>query len=102
MLAAGLVLSCTAKAQRDGGSIHRLSGNPGEGAAVAMEGVPKWATLDVQLRGRLEGQSSYDFVSGDGKAYLLTRDYVGLEVRPAKFLTGVYPIRSTRMRWGFR
>jgi hypothetical protein len=53
-----------------------------------LEGVPKWATLDVQLRGRLEGQTSYNYVSGNGQTYLLTRNYIGLQVRPAKFLTG--------------
>jgi hypothetical protein len=42
----------------------------------------------VQLRGRLEGQTSYNYVSGNGQVYLLTRNYEGLQVRPTKYLTG--------------
>ena len=63
-------------------------GTLGKVQPLVWSGVPKWATFDVQLRGRLEGQSSLDYVSGNGQAYLLTRDYEGLQVRPTKFLTG--------------
>ena len=60
----------------------------GQVQPLVWSGVPKWATFDVELRGRLEAQSSLDYVSGNGQAYLLTRDYEGLQVRPTKFLTG--------------
>jgi hypothetical protein len=50
--------------------------------------IPKWATLDFQLRGRTEYQSSTNYISGNGQTYELTRVYGGLEVRPTKFLTG--------------
>ena len=51
-------------------------------------GVPKWATLDLQLRGRFENQSSDNYVTGNEQAYLLTRIWAGLEVRPAKWALG--------------
>jgi Alginate export len=55
---------------------------------LQLSGVPKWATIDFQLRGRLEEQTSDAYVSGNGQTYLLTRVYGGLEVRPTKWLTG--------------
>jgi hypothetical protein len=53
-----------------------------------LEGVPKWATLDMELRGRLELQSSDDYVSGNRAVYVLTRAWGGLEVRPTSWLSG--------------
>lgn len=50
--------------------------------------IPKWATLDFQLRGRTEYQSSVNYISGNGQTYELTRVYGGLQVRPTHFLTG--------------
>jgi Alginate export len=86
--AAGLVFTCAAWSQES--EVHYIDypGTVGKVQPLKWDGVPKWATLDVQLRGRLEGQSSYNYVSGNGRAYLLTRDYIGLQVRPAPFLTG--------------
>jgi hypothetical protein len=55
---------------------------------LRFDAVPKWATIDFQLRGRFENQSSDDYISGNGQSYLLTRVYGGLEVRPTKWLTG--------------
>ncbi len=88
MLAAGLVFNCKAWSQES--EVHYIDypGTVGKVQPFELEGVPKWATLDVQLRGRLEGQTSYNYVSGNGQTYLLTRNYIGLQVRPAKFLTG--------------
>jgi hypothetical protein len=53
-----------------------------------LSAVPKWATLDMQLRGRTENQTSDNFISGNEQLYELTRVYGGLEVRPARWLTG--------------
>jgi hypothetical protein len=88
VLAAGLVFNCKAWSQES--EVHYIDypGTVGKVQPFELEGVPKWATLDVQLRGRLEGQTSYNYVSGNGQTYLLTRNYIGLQVRPAKFLTG--------------
>ncbi len=55
---------------------------------LKLSGVPKWATFDMQLRGRTENQTSVDYISGNEQLYELTRVYGGLEVRPTKFLTG--------------
>ena len=63
-------------------------GTLGKVQPLVWSGVPKWATFDVQLRGRVEGQTSYNYVSGNGQVYLLTRNYEGLQVRPTKYLTG--------------
>jgi hypothetical protein len=88
MLAAGLVFTRAAWSQDS--AVHYIDypGTVGKVQSLPWDGVPKWATLDVQLRGRLEGQSSYNYISGNGQTYLLTRNYIGLQVRPAKFLTG--------------
>lgn len=53
-----------------------------------LSAVPKWATLDMQLRGRTESQTSENYISGNEQLYELTRVYGGLEVRPARWLTG--------------
>jgi len=53
-----------------------------------LNGIPKWVSFDMYLRGRTEYQSSDNYISGNGQTYELTRVYGGMEVRPAKFLTG--------------
>src|SRR6202453_842020 len=55
---------------------------------LQWNGVPKWATLDMQLRGRSESQTSINYTSGNEQLYELTRVYGGLEVRPTRYLTG--------------
>ena len=55
---------------------------------LQWSGVPKWATLDMQLRGRSESQTSINYTSGNEQLYELTRVYGGLEVRPTRYLTG--------------
>jgi hypothetical protein len=49
--------------------------------------VPKWATVDFQIRAREENQSSYKYISGDDAVYVLTRIWGGLQIRPAKQVT---------------
>jgi hypothetical protein len=55
---------------------------------LQWSGVPRWATLDMQARARLERQSSDGYVSGNQAVYVLTRVWGGLEVRPTTWLTG--------------
>jgi hypothetical protein len=88
LAAAFLAAAVPAKAQESAVHYIEYPGTLGKVQALEWSGVPKWATLDVQLRGRLEGQSSYNYTSDNGQVYLLTRNYVGLQVRPTKFLTG--------------
>jgi Alginate export len=50
--------------------------------------LPKWMTLDMELRGRLEEQSSLGYVPGKDRLYVLTRVWGGMYVRPTHWLTG--------------
>jgi hypothetical protein len=50
--------------------------------------IPKWMTLDTELRGRTEEQTSLGYVSGKDRIYELTRVWGGLTVRPTDWLTG--------------
>ena len=85
LAAAFLAAAVPVKAQESAVHYIEYPGTLGKVQALEWSGVPKWATLDVQLRGRLEGQSSYSYTSDNGQVYLLTRNYVGLQVRPTKF-----------------
>lgn len=60
----------------------------GEVESLQWTKLPKWATLDMQLRVRGESQSSDGYVAGNDAIYSLTRIWGGLEIRPAKWLTG--------------
>ncbi len=53
-----------------------------------MSDIPSWMTLDMQLRGRTEEQTSLGYVSGKDRLYELTRVWGGVTVRPTKWLTG--------------
>jgi hypothetical protein len=60
----------------------------GEVESLQLTNLPKWATLDMQLRAREESQSSDGYVAGNDAVYVLTRVWGGLEIRPTKWLTG--------------
>jgi hypothetical protein len=49
--------------------------------------IPSWMTLDMQLRGRTEEQTSLGYVSGKDRLYELTRVWGGV-MRPNNWLTG--------------
>ncbi|MGA2851780.1 MAG: alginate export family protein [Terracidiphilus sp.] len=49
--------------------------------------IPKWMTLDMELRGRTEEQTSLGYVSGKDRLYELTRAWGGLRVVPTNWLT---------------
>lgn len=53
-----------------------------------FEGLPKWMTLDMQIRAREENQSSDKYISGNDAVYVLTRVWGGFEFRPSKYFTG--------------
>ncbi len=84
----GTFLGTQAKAQKTATEYIDYPQLQGKVQPLELSGVPKWATFDMQLRGRTEGQSSDDYISGNGQAYEMTRIYGGLEVRPTRFLTG--------------
>jgi hypothetical protein len=87
-LAAGLIAVSPAWAQQSAVQYIEYPQTRGVQRDFHLSAVPKWATLDLQLRGRSEYQSSTNYISGNGQTYELTRVYGGLEVRPTKFLTG--------------
>jgi Alginate export len=83
-----LIALSTADAQQTATQYIEYPQIQGKVQPLKMSVVPKWATLDFQLRGRLEEQTSDAYISGNGQTYFMTRVYGGLEVRPAKWLTG--------------
>ena len=50
--------------------------------------LPSWMTLSMELRGRTEGQTSFNFTQNGDRIYELTRAYGAFEIRPTHFLTG--------------
>jgi len=50
--------------------------------------LPSWATLSMELRGRTEGQTSFNYAQNGDRVYELTRAYGAFEIRPTHFLTG--------------
>ena len=57
--------------------------------------IPTWMTLDMELRGRTEAQTSLGYVSGKDRLYELTRVWGGLTVRPTEWLTGYLQFLDT-------
>ena len=49
--------------------------------------IPSWMTLNMELRGRTEEQTSLGYVSGKDRLYELTRVWGGITVVPTDWLT---------------
>jgi hypothetical protein len=49
--------------------------------------IPRWMTLDLELRGRTEEQTSLAYVSGKDRLYELTRVWGGVKAVPTNWLT---------------
>ncbi|MGA7109469.1 MAG: alginate export family protein [Terracidiphilus sp.] len=49
--------------------------------------IPNWMTLDMELRGRTEEQTSLGYVSGKDRLYELTRIWGGVTAVPTNWLT---------------
>ena len=60
----------------------------GQIQGLEWQKLPSWLTLGGELRGRTEGQTSYSYTENGDRVYELTRDYLSLEVRPTRYLTG--------------
>ena len=71
-------------------AVHYIEypGTLGKVQPLHWKGVPKWATIDFQLRERTENQTSINYLADKEQLYELTRVWGGLEVRPARWLTG--------------
>jgi hypothetical protein len=52
-----------------------------------LDGLPPWLIFQVQLRGRTEGQTAFDFKQGNGRVYELTRAYGSMEITPRPWFT---------------
>ncbi len=59
----------------------------GKDQPLGLAHLPSWMTLTFELRGRLEGQTSFNDTQGADRTYVLSRTYGGLEVRPDKHAT---------------
>src|SRR4051794_34909831 len=60
----------------------------GTTASLQWRQLPPWMSMGFELRGRLEGQTSYQQVSTNERIYELTRVRGAVELRPARFVTG--------------
>jgi Alginate export len=87
-LVVGLMLAKGAWAQDSATHYIEYPQLQGKVQPLQLSGVPKWATIDFQIRERLEEQTSDNYISGNQAVYVLSRVYGGLEVRPTKWLTG--------------
>ena len=88
VIAVGTFLVAQADAQQSATKYIDYPELQGKVQPLQWDGVPKWATWDMQLRGRTENQSADNYLSGNEQAYEMTRIYGGLEVRPTNYLTG--------------
>jgi hypothetical protein len=61
---------------------------PAKVQPFSIRQLPAWITFDTQLRGRSEGQTSINYLSGNGQGYELTRAWGDMEVNPISWLTG--------------
>jgi len=57
--------------------------------------LPNWLTLAFELRGRTEGQTSFNYTQDGNRVYELTRTWGSVELRPTKFMTGYLQFMDT-------
>ena len=57
--------------------------------------LPAWITLNAELRGRFEGQTSFSYTQNGDRLYILTRAYGGIELRPTHFATAYLQLIDT-------
>jgi hypothetical protein len=60
---------------------------PARTPSLQWQPLPSWLTLDLALRGRTEGQTSFSYGEGVDRTYELTRAWGGLQLRPTRFAT---------------
>ncbi len=81
-MAASLAFACSGLAQQ---ALYPLK----EGTLQPLHdsNIPNWMTLDMELRGRTEEQTSLGYVSGKDRLYELTRIWGGVTAVPTNWLT---------------
>jgi hypothetical protein len=62
---------------------------------VLWDKIPQNMAFQLELRGRTEGQTSYNLVSGNDHTYELTRVRGSMEYRPTAVLTGYLQFQDT-------
>ena len=62
--------------------------NAGKVQPLEWHALPKWISLDMDLRERTENQTSLGYATGNDQLYDLTRIRGGLEIRPTSYFTG--------------
>lgn len=62
---------------------------------LEWQAIPDWMTIAFELRGRTEGQTSFNYAQDGDRIYELTRVWGSVELRPAKFLTGYMQFLDT-------
>ena len=62
---------------------------------LRLKNMPSWLTINGEFRGRTEGQTSYSYAQNGDRIYELTRAYIGMEVRPTRYLTGYLQAMDT-------
>jgi hypothetical protein len=94
-LSVELVLAAHVSAQESAVQYIEYPQILGKVQPLHLDGIPKWVTFDGQLRARFENQTSDNYISGNDQAYVLTRIYGGMEVRPSRYLTGYIQFMDT-------
>ena len=67
----------------------------GKNQPLEWNALPGWLTINSELRGRWEGQTSLNYTQDGDRTYVLTRAYAGVEVRPTRFATGYVQLIDT-------
>src|ERR1700719_3908353 len=68
-------------------NISRSDSTLGAVQPFHLSDIPSWMTLDMEVRGRTEEQTSLGYVSGKDRLYELTRVWGGMTVVPTNWLT---------------
>jgi hypothetical protein len=66
---------------------------------LSEQALPSWMTLDMELRGRTEYQSSIDYIPGAEKIYELTRLRGGMKLKPFSRMTGYIQFQDSHASW---
>ena len=70
-----------------------------QGRSLSGMSCLSWMTLSMELRGRTEGQTSYNYTPDGDRIYELTRVYGAFEIRPTHFATGYMQFIDAQCPW---
>jgi hypothetical protein len=81
------LLSLTGIAQTQGWHYTDSPQTRGKTQQINCNCLSPWLPFDGEVRGRLEGETSYNGLSGSDQVYGLTRVRAGIRMQPVSFLT---------------